>query len=987
MEFRVLGPIEVAAGERRTAPSSGRRRRILAVLLAACGDPVSTDRLVDAVWEADPPSTARKSLQSHVSRLRGELADLEPAGADVLASTTNGYRIEVSDHRLDAASFETLRARAQERHGADPEEALALLDEALGLWRGPAFGDLSSLPVVRDEAVRLEGLRSATVADRVDVQLTLGRHAEVVGELEATAARDHLDERAHGQLMLALYGAGRQVDALATYRGLQARLREELGVDPSPELRELHERVLQHDQRLLADASSGAQPVAPATRGRSRPPELIGREDDLAAVTALLREARLVTLTGPGGVGKTRLAEAAAAQVGDAFDDGLEMGALAGVREPELVAEAMITSLGIQPTGDHSPIATLVSALGQRRLLLLLDNCEHVLAPVAGLVEEILDRCPGVTVLATSRERLHLPDEHVWQVPPLPVPRQGATPEEILSTPAGRLFQTRAQAAEPTFELTDRNATAVVELCRRLDGMPLAIELAAARIRAMSPDDLVARLDRRFAVLAGGPRHEAGRHRTLQSVVAWSYDLLEVEEARLFDRLSVFAGRFSLDAAEAVCGDTDLPTEAVAGLLGELVDKSMVVVERREGVVGYRLLDTLREYAARRLEGTGQTTDLRRAHASHQLGVAVDLGRRVRGPEEREAVAGVDATFDDLRAAHSWMVEDRDVHAALALPAALVDYTFYRLRDEITSWARRAVALPGAAADPSYAAALATAAQGATSRDDCVRARREAEEALAQAGPDDMAAVSALGALGTVALYEGDLEEVREVAARQAKVAEGLDDGFHRAFAGVLHVLALSYSGQTTAAIDAVGPLQEIADAVGSPTMVAFARYCRGETRLDLDPEDAAESFERAIALARGVRNALIEGVSLVSLASLRARRGETATALRLFRDVISHWRRVGDHTHQVTTVRNLVQLLAEAGALEPAAALHGAVTTGTAPSFGAEARRLEQAWDRLRERLGSETAVACARRGRGLTTTQMEDEAITAIDALLTRG
>lgn len=393
------------------------------------------------------------------------------------------------------------------------------------------------------------------------------------------------------------------------------------------------------------------------------------------------------------------------------------MCALSGVRDPAEVGGALITTLGVQPAGDATAEQTLVSALGERRLLLLLDNCEHLPAEVDAYVAAILDRCPNVTVLATSRERLHLPGERVWRVAPLEVPVEAADATEVAATPAGELFRARASAVDETFELTEANAAAVAQLCRRLDGMPLAIELAAARSRALAPEELVTRLDQRFSLLAGGPLHEAGRHRTLHALVEWSYDLLEADEAVLFDRLSVFAGTFSLEAAEQVCGDQHLSRTRVAGLLGELVDKSMVLVERREGLVRYRLLDTLRTFGAGRLEKAGATNALRFAHARHHLALARRLGPQVRGADERAAVTAIDAALDDLRAAHAWLLAHGEVGGALGLPSALGDDLFFRLRDEVTTWVRRALELPGADDDPAYAGALATSARGATSRE------------------------------------------------------------------------------------------------------------------------------------------------------------------------------------------------------------------------------------------------------------------------------
>ncbi|MFP4635755.1 MAG: BTAD domain-containing putative transcriptional regulator, partial [Nitriliruptoraceae bacterium] len=582
MEFRLLGPFAVVTGEREVALPSARQRTILAVLLAADGQPVSADRLIDALWGATPPSSAIKTLRSHVSQLRRDLGALEDGAADVIVTEGGGYRLDLTGHRLDAACFEQEVTTATTALADEPRYALELLERGLGRWRGAAFDELADHEAVRPEAVRLERLRAAAAADRVDAQLALGQHQQVVAELEARVDAQPLDERSYGQLMVALHRGGQQVDALATYRRLQQRLRDELGLDPSPHLQRLHQGILRQDAQAPGDL--GPTPMAAARQVS----ELIGRKEEIASVASLVADNPLVTLTGPGGVGKTRLAEQVATEVAGDFDDGVTVCTLSAVRDPEAVGPALVDALGVEHSGRWPVDEVLVAALGSRRLLLVLDNCEHLLGAVGGIVEVLLRRCEDAAVLATSRERLHLPGERVWQVAPLSLPRVEADAKQVVVAPAGALFVARAQAADPDFELTDANAEAVAELCRRLDGLPLAIELAAARVRALAPDALLARLDQRFSLLAGGPHREEGRHRTLQGLVAWSYELLDEPEARLFDRLSVFADRFSLPAAEQVCAGGRVLEGEVAGLLAELIDKSMVSVERADGAARYR---------------------------------------------------------------------------------------------------------------------------------------------------------------------------------------------------------------------------------------------------------------------------------------------------------------------------------------------------------------------------------------------------------------
>lgn len=681
-------------------------------------------------------------------------------------------------------------------------------------------------------------------------------------------------------------------------------------------------------------------------------------------MAGLVTAAPLVTLTGPGGVGKSRLAEAVAAEAGGRFDDGVVWCALAAVRDAGSVSAGLVAALRVQHQGGRSPEDVMLAALGTRRLLFVLDNCEHLLKRVAQIVDRIRSRCPNVAVLATSREHLHLSGERVWEVTPLPVPRADADAAEVAGTPAGALFCTRAQEVESSFALTDANAATIATLCRRLDGIPLAIELAAARVRALALDALAARIDQRFELLTGGPHRDAGRHRTLHAMVNWSYELLTEAEARLFDRLSVFAGPFPLTAAEQVCAGEPLAVREVAGLLAELVDKSLVAVDRTDGGVRYRLLDTLRAYGAQRLEETGGAVDrTRRAHAAYHLRTAEELAAQVRGPGEHVALAQLDAAFDDLRVAHAWLVASGEVDGALRLASALHDDLVFRPRDEVFTWVERALELPWATEQPAYPAALATAARGAMNRGELGRACHLAETALSEAESPDLTTLWALYVLTTTALYEGRLDDVLTLADRRIALTDELGQDYHRALAGVSRVLAQMYRGDADAALRAAADARTAAEASGNHTACAWALYSSGEALLGIDPDQAATLLEQAIDAARRVDRPFIEGVALVSLASLCGRRDQTDRALALFRETVAHWRPLGAYTQQLTTLRNLVELLVHIEADEPAAVLHGAVTAGATPSFGAEADRLAAAWDQLVTRLGAEAAEAAAER------------------------
>lgn len=990
MEFRVLGPVEFAAEGRRLPFGSAHQRCLLAVLLAAGGEVVSTHRLVDAVWGPQPPPSARKSLHSHVSRLRRALSAGSAGSQDALVTVLDGYRLALEGHGMDADRFATEVAKAREALQVAPQQAVRHLDAALRLWRGPAYGELADHPLIRPAALRLDELRAAATADRIDARLSLGDHRAVIGDLEATVAADPLAERPTGQLMRALYLAGRQAEALATYRRLQQQLVDELGVDPSPEVQRLHEQILRQDAELAARSDDRSSPVELAPSGAGVPTheeglgELVGRDEDVVEVSSLVTTARVVTLTGPGGVGKSTLARAVSGTTAAQFADGVVWCALQGVRDPASVPAAMVAALDLQPQGEGSSQEVLLAALGTRRLLLVLDGCEHLLEGVAVLVDRIRAHCPHVAVLVTSREYLRLPGERVWEVAPLQVPPTTADADEVAVSAAGRLLCARARAVVPSFALTDHNAGTVVALCRRLDGIPLALELAAGRLRALSPEALAARLDQRFELLTGGSHGEGGRHRTLQAVVDWSYGLLTESEARLFDRLAVFAGGFTLPAAEHLGVGQPVGRREVAGVLAELVDKSLVVVERTGEQVRYRLLDTLRAYGQRRLEDAGTLEQARHAHAAYHVRLVEELAPRLRGGDEQTALGELDAVVDDLRVAHAWLLAREMSDGALRLPAALHDELVFRPREEVFAWVDRALELPGASDQPAYPAALATAARGAMNRGELDGARRLAESALAEAAPDELATLWARYVLTTVALYEGCLDDAIAHADQRLELADALGQPYHRALAGVSRVLALRYRGDGTEAVDAAAEARRDAEACGNHTARAWALYSGGEALLDSAPEEAAALLEQAVDAARRVDRRFIEGVTLVSLASLHGRLGRTDRALELFRETIAHWRALGVYTQQLTTLRNLVELLVRVGADEPAAVLHGAVTAGATPSFGVEAQRLEDARSELETRLGSDVVDDAAEQGRRLGPAEMVDRALAELDELV---
>ncbi|TDD80563.1 AfsR/SARP family transcriptional regulator [Actinomadura darangshiensis] len=672
MRFGVLGPLALWTGDGGLVAVPGVKvRALLADLLAHEGRPVPADRLIDDLWGEDLPGNPMGALSAKVSQLRRVLEDAERGARALVVSRPAGYLLAADDERVDARRFQGLVERA--RRSMEPKETAALLAEALGLWRGPAFADFRDDPFTRAAAARLEELRLTASEEHAETRLELGEHGALAGEL-ADAVREHpLRERLRAAHMLALYRAGRQHEALESYETYRTSLADELGLDPGSELADLQRAVLRQDPGLNV-------PAPASSRGRSNlpvpPTELIGRDAAVREIRARIGTDRLVTLTGPGGVGKTRLAIETAAGLADAFGDGVWMAELAGFERstvPDL-AEVVTAILDIRDVPGQPALDRLAAALGARRLLLVLDNCEHVIEQAAELAERLLRRVPGVRVLATSREPLGLPGEVVWAVPPLEVPGAGDDPA---AASAVRLFAARAEAAARGFRLDAATAGPAGELCRRLDGIPLALELAATRVRTLGVAGLVERLDDRFRLLSSGHRGAPARQRTLTAMIDWSWDLLTGPDRAVLRRLSVHADGCTAEAAEAVCAGADVAAADVLDVLVRLVDRSLVVMTERPGEgPRYRLLESVAAYAAERLAEAEEGDRTRAAYVRHYLVLAERAESRLTGPEQARWLRTLDTEAPNLRAA----LDAAAGAEALRLVNALAWYWFLRGR-------------------------------------------------------------------------------------------------------------------------------------------------------------------------------------------------------------------------------------------------------------------------------------------------------------------
>ncbi|MFD8113817.1 AfsR/SARP family transcriptional regulator [Streptomyces microflavus] len=728
MRYCILGTTRALRDDGTAVPIGGARlRALLTVLALHPGRTVPAGVLVGEVWDGDPPADAAGALQALVGRLRRAL------GRSAVESVESGYRLAAPPDAVDLHRFERLAGEGSRvLEEGDAVKAVTVLDEALALWGGPPLADL---PDRAAPASRLESRRLGARRARLEALRLLGRADEALWELAALCAAHPLDEPLQALRIRALRDAGRTAEALAAYDEVRTVLSERLGTDPGPELRGLYGELL-HQEAAPAPPQPGQAPEEPPVSRQqpTRPPpppssppapsqllpsppasgnlrarltSFVGRDPDIAALREDLTRTRLVTLLGPGGAGKTRLSQETAEAVADAWPDGVWLAELAPVDDPAAVPEAVLSAVGARDTvlrgagaeelraftehGAGDPLVRLTEYCSRRRMLLLLDNCEHVVDAAAALADHLLTHCPQLTVLATSREPLGVPGEFVRPVEPLPDPM------------ALRLLAERGAAARPGFRTDTDEATAAAcaEICRRLDGLPLAIELAAARLRMLTPRQIADRLDDRFRLLTSGSRTVLPRQQTLRAVVDWSWELLDGAERAVLRRLSVFAGGCGIAAAEEVCA---LPAPAdgvavgpldVAGLLGSLVDKSLVVAAPGEDAeMRYRLLETVGEYAAERLAEAGERGAVERRHLVNYREFARTTGPKLRGAGQRQAIELFRREYENLRTALRHAVAAGEEQEGLCLVLSLSWYWMMRdLNADARQWAEAVAAL------------------------------------------------------------------------------------------------------------------------------------------------------------------------------------------------------------------------------------------------------------------------------------------------------
>ncbi|MER5550803.1 BTAD domain-containing putative transcriptional regulator [Streptomyces sp. NPDC002793] len=933
MHYGILGTTRALRADGTPVALGGARlRALLTVLALSPGRAVPAGVLVDEVWDGDPPAGAPGALQALVGRLRRAL------GRDAIASAADGYRLAAGPDAVDLYRFERLAGEGTRalREG-DAAKAVTALDEALALWRGPALADLPDRAVAaaRWEAGRLDARRT-----RIEAVLTQGRADDVLPELAGLCADHPLDEPLQALRIRALRDAGRTAQALAAYDEVRTLLADRLGADPGPALHTLYEELL----RQGPPAPAPAPAPLPARPGnlRARLTSFVGREADIADLRDDLTRARLVTLLGPGGAGKTRLSQEAAEAAAASWPDGVWLAELAPVDDPEAVPEAVLSALGARETvlrgagaeslrvaerssgtGAGSVLARLTEHCAPRKMLLLLDNCEHLIGAAARLADHLLARCPGLTVLATSREPLGVPGELLRPVGPLPDPM------------ALRLLADRGAAARPGFrpDADPETEAACAEICHRLDGLPLAVELAAARLRMLGPRQIADRLDDRFRLLTSGSRTVLPRQQTLRAVVDWSWDLLDDGERAVLRRLSVFAGGCGITAAEEVCSlaGTDpggIDTRDVALLLGSLVDKSLVVAAPGDdGDMRYRLLETVAEYAAEHLDASGERAAAERHHLVHYRELARTTDPELRGAGQRAALALFRREYENVRTALRRAVAAQDEHEALCLVHCLFWYWQMRdLRSEARFWSDAVSALgPDPFAGPVEPAPSLT--ERCTDRpppmepEQLQEARRgvwlvqlanmdhETEEWATGAGLERLRAVARTyrpgqpqtcrtpGSMWMFAvLFTGDHDQFRALLDGTVRTCRELGEEWELAIALQMRANALAnrpdWAGEAGRDADeSLGIFTRLGDAWGA----AEALASRGEANeRNGDSEAAAEDFHAGVAYAEQLGAHAQVAVLRARYASALCDTGRGEEGEGILRDVLAEGGRSG---------------------------------------------------------------------------------------------
>jgi predicted ATPase/DNA-binding SARP family transcriptional activator len=969
MQFRILGPVTVTDEAGVSLPlGPPRQHALLAALLLHLGEPMPVDRLIRLLWGDAAPASAATIVHGSVAGLR---RTLEPAGtrrSRLLVTQASGYALRVAAEQVDAARFERLAAEGRRQVRDDPRRASGLLAQALSLWHGPALAGVDA-PFAAGAVHRLEELRLEALEARAGADLALGKHTDLVSELDDLVKQHPLRERLWAQLMVALYRCGRQSDALAAYQAARRLLDEQLGIAPGPELEGLQHAVLQHHPSLDPPGAARTRSTLPRPLG-----EFVGRQRESGQLAELLQGHRLVTLAGAAGVGKSRLAVEVARSITGRYPGGIWFVELSTLTTAELVPQAVADALGVRAEPGVRLADTVTAALARRKALLILDNCEHLLPACRSLARTLVTAGAELRVLAVSRQSLGIPGEAICPLSPLPVPGPGDPWERAAASAAVWLFGARAASARPGFRVTEANIGLVRDICHRLDGIPLAIELAASRVATLPLRDIADRLDHQFRLLDARDTASPGRHGGLDTAVQWSYDLLSEPEQLLFERLSVFAGGFTLDDAEAVAGDAQLPARGVAARLSALVSRSLVQLEEISPERGrYRMLEPLRQYARARLADRGEAATTAERHARHYLALVKEAEPLFYQAGSMSRLEQIRTENENLRAALQWAFgPDGDGQLGARMAALLWHpWDLAGARAEGLHWIDAGLQVvegtePGRRMQLLAAATLLRLGLGEI---DTARGLATEQLGLARARRDRRWEGDALTRTGMIAWMRGDLPAAT-IHLRQAVDALRAAQDRWRESIAMTHLARVQRDARELPAAQATaeGALAA-ARLVGEDTALGFALDILGSVlRQRGRPGPAGELVEEALAHYRAIGYREGEASALQATGRLLLDRGDPDAARQAFGSALELCLRLGHRGGIAASLEGLAQAFLTSGEDEQAAVFFGAAAAQRdllgAPAPAAQRRPLDEARTRLLASLGAGRLRQATRRG-----------------------